>query len=79
MDWRERGACRTVDPDLFFPLGTTRPAQAQEARALAVCARCPVVDPCLAWAMAREDEGVWGGTTALQRRLTRHRKPDRVA
>ncbi|MDA9918255.1 WhiB family transcriptional regulator, partial [Pontimonas sp.] len=26
MDWRDKAACLTVDPELFFPVGNTGPA-----------------------------------------------------
>jgi WhiB family redox-sensing transcriptional regulator len=52
-------ACRTADPALFFPEpGDT----AAEARAVAICAACPVRAGCYARAAAnREQWGVWGG------------------
>jgi WhiB family redox-sensing transcriptional regulator len=37
-------------------------------RAKAVCARCPVIDSCLRWALAaREPYGVWGGLSVEER------------
>ena len=71
MDWRTRGACREENPELFFPVGTTGPAPLQEAEAKTVCRRCPVVLPCLEWAMDHENHGVWGGTTQDERRRLR--------
>ena len=42
MDWRNHAACRSQDPELFFPIGTTDRALAQLQRAKAVCHTCPV-------------------------------------
>lgn len=79
MDWRHDSACRDEDPELFFPIGNTGPALAQIEEAKAVCARCPVQDPCLQWALeSGQDAGVWGGLSederrALKRRAARNR------
>jgi len=74
-DWRHRAACRDEDPELFFPIGTDGPALAQVEQAKAVCRRCPVQADCLQWALdAREQYGIWGGTTPEERAaLLRHR------
>lgn len=75
MDWRKRAACRDEDPELFFPVGDVGPALLQIAEAKAVCRRCPVVDECLSWALTMgEDDGVWGGTSADERRVIRRRE-----
>ncbi|MDH6553743.1 WhiB family redox-sensing transcriptional regulator [Streptomyces sp. SAI-117] len=74
MSWRERAACRDVDPDLFFPIGTAGLTLVQIDEAKAVCARCPVRERCLQWALAvGQVEGVWGGTTESERRAARRR------
>jgi WhiB family redox-sensing transcriptional regulator len=75
MDWRHRAACRTEDPELFFPVGNTGPALLQITKAKAVCFRCPVASACLSWALDnRQDAGVWGGMSEDERRaLTRRR------
>ncbi len=71
-EWRDKAACRDEDPELFFPIGNGPAAQAQIARAKAVCARCPVVRECLAWALETgQDAGVWGGHTEEERRQLR--------
>lgn len=71
-DWREHAACREVDPDLFFPVGTSGPALLQIEAAKRVCRACPAHRPCLRWAMdRREVTGVWGGTTEDERRILR--------
>nr|BFE86401.1 hypothetical protein GCM10020093_090020 [Planobispora longispora] len=66
---RSAGPCGGLpgsDPELFFPLS---PSAEQEARAKAVCAGCPVLDECRAYAVrAGEPEGIWGGLTVQERR-----------
>lgn len=68
-------ACRTVEPELFFPVetpdGRVRPADL--ARAAAHCSACPVAIECLAFALDTEQgAGVWGGLdTAGRRALAR--------
>jgi WhiB family transcriptional regulator, redox-sensing transcriptional regulator len=68
--WRLRAACRSVDSAVFFSsdaeLGRAR--EAREARAKAVCARCPVIRECAAYALtAGERYGVWGGLSEEDR------------
>jgi hypothetical protein len=66
-DWRERGLCLQQDPELFFPTVTDDPAPA-----LAVCGVCPVRGACLAAALdCGECDGIWGATTAEERRPMR--------
>ncbi|GIH89542.1 WhiB family transcriptional regulator [Planobispora siamensis] len=66
IGWAARSACRGSDPELFFPLS---PSAEQESRAKAICARCPVMDDCRAYAVrAGEPEGIWGGLTVQERR-----------
>ncbi|WP_329129756.1 WhiB family transcriptional regulator [Streptomyces sp. NBC_01476] len=74
MSWQQQAACRTEDPELFFPVGQSGPAKLQERRAKEVCARCPVTETCLRDALAAGDiGGVWGGTTEEERRAIRRR------
>ncbi|WP_141566376.1 WhiB family transcriptional regulator [Pseudonocardia sp. N23] len=66
--WRDGAVCRSVDPELFFPVaehGSRR--SAAEQRAKQVCARCPVLAPCLAWALAELPHGVAGGLNEQER------------
>lgn len=73
--WQKRAACRTEDPELFFPVGEGASAQQQAAEAKAVCYRCPVVDACLNWAMTHgQDAGVWGGLDERERHNLRRRQ-----
>lgn len=39
----------------------------KSTQAKAVCAECPIQRQCLAWGLAHEEFGVWGGTTATER------------
>lgn len=72
--WHSQAACRDVDPELFFPTGETAPAIVRTEEAKAVCARCPVLDTCLRWAMDNGlEDGVWGGLSESERRNLRRR------
>jgi WhiB family transcriptional regulator, redox-sensing transcriptional regulator len=74
-NWRFAGACRSADPDLFFPVPGTRLADKQIARAKAVCAGCAVRQECLEFALAHSQiYGIWGGTTVEDRRRARRRR-----
>lgn len=74
--WRQRGACRGLDPDIFYPL-----SDEEAGAAKAVCAQCPVQKLCLEFALdTREAEGIWGGTTSRERRrLLRQRRKTAAA
>ena len=64
LSWRQRAACRGVEPDIFYPVSDE---EAEEAKA--ICDECPVRQPCLEYAIAnREKDGVWGGATERERR-----------
>lgn len=70
--WRNHAACLEEDPELFFPEGESERYQRQIDAALEVCGSCPVVDECLSYALeADQRTGIWGGTTAEQRRRLR--------
>jgi WhiB family redox-sensing transcriptional regulator len=70
-DWRDHAACRDVDPDLFFPIGTMGESLLQIEEAKQICQACPVCGPCLRWAVDSGSAGVWGGTTEDERRILR--------
>ena len=48
------------------------------ARAKTICAQCPLRMKCLDWAIAREEFGVWGGTTARERAAIRRERGVRL-
>jgi len=78
-DFRHHAACRDVDPELFFPIGSGPIAEAQTARAKAVCRTCAVIGECLRWAVdTGQAEGVWGGTDAAERRARITGRPSRA-
>ncbi|MBA3905623.1 MAG: WhiB family transcriptional regulator [Pseudonocardiales bacterium] len=71
-EWRTRAACRSADPELFFPTAEAGPVyDAQVAVAKAVCAGCPVRVECLDEALLRIPEGIAGGLTPEERRRMR--------
>lgn len=73
-DWRHHSLCRSEDPELFFPIGTSGPALLQAEQAKQVCGRCPVSSDCLKWAFETgQDVGVWGGMTEEERRYAKRR------
>ena len=70
--WQHAAACRGEDASAFFaPNYFEKRAEkyAREAIAKTICARCPVLEPCLAYALRiREPHGVWGGLNEMERR-----------
>lgn len=70
-DWRLLAACRSADPDLFFPVSESGRSLEQVAAAKAVCSGCQVRRECLAFALAAgEVHGIWGGRSERERHLT---------
>ena len=55
-----------VDPEVFF---RNDPAARRAAEEL--CRRCPLKDPCAAYAMSHSVDGYWAGTTFEERRAWR--------
>ena len=74
-NWRSTGACLSADPDLFFPISSTGPAEKQISRAKLICAGCGVRQQCLEFAMSHDQVyGIWGGTTPEDRQRERRRR-----
>jgi WhiB family transcriptional regulator, redox-sensing transcriptional regulator len=74
-NWRSAAACLLADPDLFFPISSSGPAERQITRAKRICAGCPVQQPCLEFALSQGlAYGIWGGTTPEDRQRDRRRK-----
>lgn len=72
-EWMGRGACASVPPSTFFPSDGVGVEVARR-----ICATCPVVQPCLEYALEqRIDHGVWGGCSERERRrILRRRRLD---
>ncbi len=72
-DWRQQANCKGRGR-LFYPAdGENRDNRLiREAMAKELCADCPVVEPCLTFALDTfQMEGIWGGTTAYESRALR--------
>jgi WhiB family transcriptional regulator, redox-sensing transcriptional regulator len=66
---RDDMACaRGVDDDLFWPPTESDIHAGQIAEAKAICAVCPAIDDCLAWALENEAQGIWAGLLPSERR-----------
>jgi WhiB family redox-sensing transcriptional regulator len=69
LDWQEQGLCGQADPEAWFPEKGHSPRDAQK-----VCARCPVRQECLDYALANPEAtkyGIWAGLTEHDRRQAR--------
>ncbi|MEY4656908.1 MAG: hypothetical protein RL073_1135 [Actinomycetota bacterium] len=64
VTWRSSGACQGLDAEIFYPEN-----EDHADFALSVCEQCAVRIACLNYALDnREQQGVWGGATARDRR-----------
>lgn len=69
--WRDLAACKSADPNLFFPERGQDVGPAKR-----ICRDCPVREECLDFALSKRiKEGVWGGTSERQRRTMRPARP----
>lgn len=67
--------CRSVDPEIFFPVGNIGPAQVQIDLAKTLCQPCPIIQQCRDYALTHAIEfGVWGGLSETERRAIRRRR-----
>lgn len=73
--WRDSAACRHSDTEIFFPVSSVGAGAAETSRAKAICARCPVRQACLTYALATNQVyGIWGGYDEDERRVLRRRQ-----
>ena len=62
--WMSLGNCRLYPPATFFPSDGVGVDKARK-----ICDGCPVLEPCLEYALEhRIDHGVWGGCSERERR-----------
>ena len=63
--------CSMYSTDIFFP---EEYEEADVAQAKSICNDCWLKDKCLSFALSiNEKEGVWGGTTPVERRRIKRR------
>lgn len=77
MSWQDRAACMGMDAQLFFgPAGEREEGrEIQEAKAKAICARCPARAQCLDYALRNSiNDGIWGGLNQEERARERRRR-----
>lgn len=80
-NWRDRAACRTKDPTIFFP-EVRGVADTANSAAAEICGRCPVRRECLEFELAKglPQFGWSGGKSADDREaIVRKRKRTRRA
>jgi hypothetical protein len=62
--WQEQACCASSDPLAWYP-GNGSPTYRQ---VMWICAACPVRRSCLAVALLWNEDGIWAGTSRVQRR-----------
>lgn len=60
-----------INDDLWFPVGVDATRQALILADRHYCQPCPTRQPCHAYALAWDVDGIWAGTTTAQRRRLR--------
>lgn len=67
LAWQDDALCAQIDPELFIASDEEKNG-AKAALAKRVCAACLVTDECLEYALANNEEGVWGALSDNQRK-----------
>lgn len=65
--------CASVDPELFFPEGSSNVHAAAKKAITPICNSCEFIEPCLDFALRHDVQGLWAGTTEPDRKLIRRR------
>lgn len=68
-DWKEEGACRDYDTNLFFD----KYEENEKLRPAidSLCASCPMVQKCFAVGISQKEWGVWGGVYMENGKISR--------
>ncbi len=70
VDWRDLALCAQVDLGMFYPRKGQSPGPAKK-----ICRGCEVRAECLAFALEHDEQfGVWGATSAHERRTMKRRQ-----
>lgn len=69
--WHSRGNCRHMDSSFFLAEGKEAIAT---AKSYCVKSACPVLEICREYAILKEEKGVFGGTSAEDRRKIRRQR-----
>ena len=82
--WEDRAACKdpAVDPAWFFAEGhgSAPEVVAAQAKAVAVCRRCEVLEECRTYANSWSMEyGIWGGEKRTDRQAQQPARAARIA
>lgn len=74
--WMDEAACKEGHPEAFFPPGNSIPMRGSRlSEPKEFCARCPVQQICLEYAIAHGiNHGVWGGMSKEERKRERKRR-----
>jgi WhiB family redox-sensing transcriptional regulator len=72
----ESPSCATVGGDFWFPEQDASKYENQFAKA--ICASCPHKIECGEWGIHKENFGIWGGLSDLDRRAIRRQRGIRV-
>lgn len=65
--------CKTADPEIFFPEDYSTRSQVNAAKD--ICRQCPLLNPCLEYALFEPNlEGIWGATTPRERQRIRSKR-----
>lgn len=77
VEWQEQALCRKYENTIFFGDDgeSELEKQTREAHAKSICKDCPVLDPCLEFALETNQKyGIWGGLNSKERASLKRRR-----